>query len=394
MTKRASPPLGKRSWTKAEEAYLRENWGAMSIPAIGKALNRTPNAIKIRAQRLGLGALLDSGDYVTLNQLMLAVTGHHVCTYQLKSWVKGRGLPVHTKRVEKNSFRVVYINEFWRWAKKNRSFIDFSKMEPLALGKEPAWVAEQRRNDFAAYALQRKDAWTAEEDSRLVMLLKQHRYGYAELSEMLHRSAGAIQRRCTDLGLKERPVRASNRGDEWTSEQFALLADGIRAGESYTSIGRKVGKSEKAVRGKAYVTYLTENADKIRDMLGKGQWGDGAPEPTVKQGACLSRTKTAVKKDISSLVALLQYQRNKLGYDPFWQRFMCANWDNLGGCTAGCDNCDTCTEFRRIRPQYCARCGGTFYERQENRFCFSCRNARKRQAQRKWAIMNARKAVY
>ena len=76
-------------------------------------------------------------------------------------------------------------------------------MEPLALGEEPDWVAEQRRKDFKAFAIQRKDPWTADEDSRLKMLLKQHKYGYAELSEILRRSAGAIQRRCTDLGIKE-----------------------------------------------------------------------------------------------------------------------------------------------------------------------------------------------
>ena len=75
-------------------------------------------------------------------------------------------------------------------------------------------------------------------------------------------------------------------------------------------------------------------------------------------------------------------------YDPYWQRFMCMNWDDVGGCSAGCTDCDSCTEFRRIRPQYCARCGGTFYERKENRFCAPCRTARKKQAQRHWCRVN------
>ena len=285
---------------------------------------------------------------------------------------------------------MVYLDEFWVWAEKNRAFLDFSKMEPLALGAEPEWVAEQRRKDFQAFAVQRKDPWTPEEDSRLKALLEQQRYGYAELSEVLHRSAGAIQRRCTDLGLKNRPVKADNHGSAavWTQEDFDKLADGIRRGDSYTLIGKALGKSEKAIRGKVYFVYLTESQDKVRAMMGDHQWGYGVPEPTVKQALCLSRTRTGVRKNLSALDSLLRYRMNELGYDPYWQRFMCMNWDDFDGCAAGCKDCDSCTEFRRIPPQYCARCGATFYERKENRFCSACRTARKKQAQRRWCRVN------
>lgn len=383
--------LGK-NWTPEEEDFLRENWGRMAVPSIAKRLGRTVNAVIGRKDGLGLGPYLDRGDYVTLNQLMRAVTGNQVHSYTLKSWVENRGLPVHSKRNNRCIWRVVYLDEFWEWAEKHRSFIDFSKMEPLALGEEPEWVAEQRRKDFKAFAIQRKDPWTSEEDSRLTMLLKQHRYGYAELSEMLHRSAGAIQRRCTDLGLKERPARASNRGDEWTETDYETLADGIRHGDSYTVIGNKIGKSEKAIRGKVYFVYLTESADKVRAMMGDGAWGDGAPEPTVKQGFNLSRTRTEVREKLSILLGITYWRRAQLGYEPYWQRLMCQNWDESTGCTANCGNCDSCAEFRRIPPQYCARCGTTFYERKENRFCSACRLARKKKAQRHWRRENARRA--
>lgn len=383
----------KKAWSPEEEEYLAESWGSTSLPGLAKRLGRTVMAVRLRATRMGLGGVLAAGDYVTLNQLLLAVSGGaETYGYKMKSWVENRGLPVHTKRVDKNTWRVVYLKEFWTWAEKNRSFIDFSKMEPLALGEEPKWVADQRRKDFRACALQRKEPWTSAEDSRLIMLLKQQKYGYAELSKMLCRSAGAIQHRCVDLGLKDRPVRANNHGAEaaWTEDDLAALADGIRNGDSYSLIGEVIGKSEKAVRGKVYFTYLTENADKVRAYMGSGPWGYGAPEPTVKQGCSLSRTRTEVRKSLSVLDALLRKRMNDLGYDPYWQRFMCMNWDDVGGCSAGCVDCDACAEFRRIKPQYCARCGGTFFERQESRFCEACRAARKKQYQRKYAVLHAR----
>lgn len=377
-----------KRWTPEEENLLCDCWGTMTVNGICKKLGRSRNAVMVRVQRLGLPSYFESGEYVTMHQLVLALGYGASDSYKVKSWIQNRGFPVRNKRHTQKVVRVVYLDEFWEWAEKNRSFLDFSKMAPLALGEEPDWLAEQRRKDYQAFAIQRKDPWTPDEDCRLKMLLEQHRYGYAELSEMLHRSAGAIQRRCTDLGLKERPVKADNHGPEatWTPEDLELLADGIRHGDSYTLIGQAIGKSEKAIRGKV---YLTERADKVRAYLGDGPWGTGAPEPTVKQGVHLSRTRTEVRKNLSALDAILRKRMNDLGYDPYWQRFMCMNWDDVGGCFAGCTDCDSCTEFRRIKPQYCARCGGTFYERKENRFCSACRTARKKQAQRHWCRVNS-----
>ena len=199
-------------------------------------------------------------------------------------------------------------------------------------------------------------------------------------------------RRCRDLGLKERPVRADphRKGGSWSDEQYQILADGIRHGDSYSMIGRMIGKSEKALRGKIYFTYLTEDADKVRAMLGDGPWGHGAPEPTVRQGFSLSKTRTEVRKNLSILDALLRKRMNDLGYDPYWQRFMCANWDPVKGCAADCADCDSCTEFQRIRPQYCRMCGGEFLERKEQTYCPKCRAMRKKQAQKKYAVLHAR----
>lgn len=228
------PKGTKRHWTAEEESLLAESWGVCGIPALAKKLNRSQQAIKIRASRLHLGPLLMGGDYVTLNQLVTAFNRTGSYSYKMISWVENRGLPVHNKRVQQNTFRVVYLKEFWTWAEKNRSFLDFSKLEPLAFGEEPAWVAEQRKRDFKACSLQRKDPWTPAEDAKLRMLLEQYKYTYEQMSDMLRRSPGAIQRRCADLGLKARPVRINPHGPEavWHQEDYDRLAEGIKSGES------------------------------------------------------------------------------------------------------------------------------------------------------------------
>ncbi len=297
-----------RVWTSEEEEFLSENWGRVSVDSLCKQLNRSRNAINVRVQRLHLPPFLESGEYVTFNQLLLAL-GYSVSSssYKLKSWWRDRGFPMRRQRRGSSVVRVVNLDEFWEWAEKNRNFLDLSKMEPFALGKEPEWVDLQRRKDTKSFALQRKDAWTPDEDGKLKFYLKQQKYGYAELSRMLQRSAGAIQRRCLDLNLKERPVKADNHSKEsiWSKEHFEILAEGIKNGDSYMLLSETLGRSEKAIRGKVYFVYLTENLDKVRAMIGDGNWGDGAPVPTVKQAVSLSRTRTETKNLIEKLASVL-----------------------------------------------------------------------------------------
>lgn len=297
-----------RTWTKEEVEYLKEKWGNVSIPILAKKLNRSVNAVKLKAGRLNLGPMLENGAYVTLNQLAIALTGKNFSSYCKKSWIENRGMPVHNKKVIKNTFKIVYLDEFWKWAEKNRSFLDFSKMETLTLGKEPEWVNEQRKKDYTSNALQRKDKWTPYEDDKLRYLLKQQKYGYAEVAEILHRSEGAIQRRCADLGIRERPVKADICGNLWTDDMYRIIAKGIKNGDSYSLIANRIGKSEKAVRGKVYNKYLTESADKVRTMIGDGQWGDNAPEPKVKQALYLSHTRRVCRQNLTDLVELLKYR--------------------------------------------------------------------------------------
>lgn len=165
------------------------------------------------------------------------------------------------------------------------------------------------------------------------------------------------------------------------------MADMIRQGCSYTMIGDACGgRSEKAVRGVVFNKYHTENADKVRAMLGDGPWGTGAPEPTVKS----EKHKETVRKPMARLCGLLLTLRNSMDFGEYWQKDMCQHWNAVRGCTMHRTDCDSCTKFQRIRPQYCRACGGEFLKRTEQTYCPKCRAMRKKQAQRKYAILNRR----
>lgn len=67
--------MGHKRWTKEDEELLMKWYGSYPIDKIAKRLDRTVGSIINKRQRMKLGAFLDNGDYITLNQLVKAVKG-------------------------------------------------------------------------------------------------------------------------------------------------------------------------------------------------------------------------------------------------------------------------------------------------------------------------------
>lgn len=258
----------KPNWSKEELDYLMDNWGKRSLHALSAHLGRSEAATKLRVSRLGLGAFLEAGEYISFNELIKVLGREKSSTYMSISWIKKRGFPVKYKHVDKSRFKVVYLTDFWKWAERNRSFVDFSKFEENSLGAEPDWVKEQRKVDQEKSMMIKKTPWTPQDDAELKRLLKTYRYSVAELSRRLQRSCGAIQRRMCDLGVKERPLKADNHV-KWTPQEFTLLDQMIQKGTPYTLMVEKLHKSEKAIRGKVFVLYGSENLDRVRERMKK-----------------------------------------------------------------------------------------------------------------------------
>lgn len=380
-----------RNWTKEEKDYLAEHWGQFSVPSLCKRLNRSRNAIMVMAHKLNLGSFFDAAEYVTMHQLVLAIGYGASDGYKNKSWIENRGFPVRYKKHTEKVVKVVYLDDFWEWAEKNQSFLDFSNFEKDALGLEPEWADEKRKRDKLNLKENIKTPWTVQEDAYLKDLLKAQRFTYPEISKRLRRTEGAIQRRICDLELKERPVKADNHV-LWTNEQIAVIGEAVKQGCNYEAIHKKVpDKSVKAIRGLMYRFYVTENLDKVRSYIGDGEFGDNRPERQFKHFRVMSPEERGQMKDsVSQLAYLLNQRARALSpvsdiFKDYWQKDMCMNWNDIHGCQAGEKSCDSCDSFQRIREQYCVRCGATIFCRSQQNICDPCKVARKKQAQRRWA---------
>ena len=379
-----------RNWTREEYDTLAELWGVYSLGTIAKRMNRSENAILIKVQRMGLGSHTSNSHMITLSSLLESFD-YSYSGYAPK--FEAAGLKIHKQRVRNCSVKMVDIDEFWEFAEKNRHLFDFSRFEEYTLGAEPEWVKEKRAEGFRKkWAVKPHNTpWTEAEDKELLRLLREYRYTYPEIAARLHRTEGAIQRRVTDLKIRERPLKADNH-ILWMDEEYATLGRMIKAGSNYESMSAVLGKSVKAIRGRVYGMYLTENLNKVAKIIGEGEWGDNRPDrPLSKWNTMNTEERKQVKEELSTLAGLLAYKlRQHYADGDFWQRHVCQHWDKVKGCTKGGIDCDECDSFLRIKPQYCARCGATFYERKENRICERCRTQRKKQAARKYMRMKER----
>ena len=293
-----------KAWSTEETDYLLDAWGQTSITTISKRLGRSPDAIKIKAKKLGLGGHLHSSDKITFLELVQTITGGpNSYSWCREKWAR-YDFPFRRQRVQKSSFLMVSIPEFWEWAEKHQDILDFSKFEEYALGVEPAWAKAKRRRD---YQHKRREArpWTPLEDEKLRQMLEAQRYNLDEIAAELNRREGAIRRRIDTLGIMHRPIR--NPGKKWTEEEIETLLKMHREGHSFEDIGARIGRTASACRGR--YERLLNPYSMTRDV-----------------------------------------RNNKEALKGFFQRHQCSHYSAGLGCDVRGTNCDECLDFRHRDP--------------------------------------------
>lgn len=238
-----------KPWSKEEEYYLDDSWGTTSIKTIAETLNRSATAIQQKAYKMGLGKFLEAGDYITVNELVTRFyNGRNAGrSYFIEQWIN-KGLPYYNKKVNESSYKVINLDDFWKWAEANRTLIDFSKLEVNILGMEPDWLVDQRTADLKMRQF-KTTPWTESEDKRLLSLLREFKYSYLEISRTLNRTEGAIKRRMSVLGYMERPV-AMNKHNPWNEEDTLRLTDLFYKGYAPDIMTKYINRSAQAIRGK------------------------------------------------------------------------------------------------------------------------------------------------
>ena len=200
--------MGAKTWRKEELEILEDKWGASSIPQIAKILGKSVNAIRCKAQKIGLESFIDCGEYVTFNKL---------------------------------------IKDFWKWAEQHKQDISFAKFEKGSIGEEPAWVGEKRKADLTNPSkVNHNRKWTKEQDNLLIEKTKSCRYTYKDLARDFNRTENAIKRRLYDLAVPYRPVPLDTH-IKWTEEENKKMFELHEKGYDTYAIAQILNKTHLSI---------------------------------------------------------------------------------------------------------------------------------------------------
>lgn len=234
--------MGGRLWTEKEIMYLEESWGTISIKGIAKKLNRSEGSIIYKVRKLKLGSFVDAGDLISLSQLLIAIGQGN--SY---SWIKEKyinnGLPVLNKLISNKKVLKVKLEDFWKWAEKNKNIVNFARFEKGALGIEPEWVEEKRRADSINPSKHNSNRpWNNADDILLISKVKSCRYTYKDLASDFNRTEAAIKRRLYDLNVPYRPVPLDTH-IKWTDEENEKMIELYKKGYDTYAISKTLNKT-------------------------------------------------------------------------------------------------------------------------------------------------------
>ena len=237
--------MAKR-WSEEEMLFLESNWGTKSIPTIANQLNRTIHAVKVKSVKMKLGRHIHSGEYVTFQQLLRAI-GLDQNTGYITMRLKRDGFPIKYKKSVNKKYKIVYLNDFWKWTEKNKHKVNFARFEKYALGPEPEWVDVKRAVDLKNPSKnQHKRSWTKEEEDKLIFMCKSNRYTYKDIAMEINRTEAAVKRRLYDMKVPYRPVPLSNH-IKWTKEENDKMIELYEKGYDSNAIAKTLNKTQLSI---------------------------------------------------------------------------------------------------------------------------------------------------
>ena len=250
--------MGYRFWTIEEVEYLQDKWGQIETVKICKHLNRTYASVKAKVKKIGLGPARQAGEFLCASELAYSI---NVDKRTIDRYIQ-KGLKATRKRFGLGSKKNICINieDFWRFAKKNKELIKFYRFRKGDLPGEPKWVDEVRFKQMRkrARALNTNKEWTDAEDKTLQNMYLNGKTD-EEIAIELRRTVISIVCRKSILFLNQKPY--------WTEKEVQILKEKVKEGLTDKEIGEILGKTVRSVQGKR----LNLNIKKVKSGYNKYQ---------------------------------------------------------------------------------------------------------------------------
>ena len=166
---------------------------------LASKLNRTQNAIIVKATKLGIEGATIKTDYLLPN-IAGKMIGKDIKT--IMYWIKYKNLAFTRKNIRGNKKRVlIEYDTFIKFLKDNQNLWDSRKVEPYALGYEPKWLIEKRNIDRQK-PRNSQQKWTKFDEMEAVRMRKEGN-PIQIIANKLNRSYASVKRKLYDIRIME-----------------------------------------------------------------------------------------------------------------------------------------------------------------------------------------------
>ncbi len=230
-----------RKWTKEEEEILQDEWGNRRVELIAKKMKRTVFALKVKAIRMGLGSMINNNyEIITVSDMadLLSVSRDRI----LRTWVK-LGLNLKQKKLtsDKAYYYVIWA-DLMDFLKNNQNEWDSRCIDINMLGPEPDWLLEKRKRDAVENPMWYR-YWTDEEKEKAIDMIKAGK-SYQEIAILLNRSEWSVANLVRNSGY------SYSLPQFWKGSELKYLKDNYQ-NMTYQEIADELGRTVRAVESKA-----------------------------------------------------------------------------------------------------------------------------------------------
>lgn len=184
--------MTNKYWSEEELKILENMWGRSSLNKIAKRLNRTENAVKIKARRMFGNKAEHKGLYTGADLARAIGVESKTINYYIKKGLKYRKV---------DRLNLIRIEDFWEFAKEHKTLIKFYKFSEIDIPNEPKWVDIVRKKQSMYNKANRCKKWTNYQDILLTNMVKKG-MTTKQIAKEIQRTEEAVKARRQTLNLK------------------------------------------------------------------------------------------------------------------------------------------------------------------------------------------------
>ena len=133
-----------RRWSAAEEEVLERYYGKLDTDRLCKRLGISYRRFRRKAKSMRLGYQREADEFVTMRQVREMLGIQH---YAIRRFINA-GLPVVYKKFGERINVMIRMSRFLNWLESNQDMWSAVRVSHMALGTEPLWLRDKRRNEY------------------------------------------------------------------------------------------------------------------------------------------------------------------------------------------------------------------------------------------------------